>query len=61
MAKSEKPGESGKSGKTGKDRRGEADPNYEKRKAEAEAGAIEIDVHEEKIPEKSVKIRKEES
>ena len=35
--------------------------NYEKRKAEAEAGAIEIDVHEEKVPDRVVKERKEES
>ena len=55
MAKSDK------SGPTGKDRRGQADPNYEKRKAEAESGAIEIDVHEEKVPDRVVKERKEES
>ena len=47
--------------KSGKDRRGEKNPEEEQRKKESEQSAIEIDVHEEKVPDSVVKVRKEES
>tara|TARA_Y100001937_G_scaffold122491_2_gene183748 strand:+ start:97707 stop:97871 length:165 start_codon:yes stop_codon:yes gene_type:complete len=46
---------------SGQERRGQMDPDEQKRKKQAEAGAIEIDVHEEKVPDKVVKIREENS
>ncbi|MCB1169351.1 MAG: hypothetical protein KDK25_03405 [Leptospiraceae bacterium] len=47
--------------KSGKDRRGEKNPEEEERKKESEESAIEIDVHEEKVPDSVVIIREEDS
>ncbi|MCB1137533.1 MAG: hypothetical protein KDK25_07660 [Leptospiraceae bacterium] len=47
--------------KSGKDRRGEKNPEEEQRKQESEESAIEIDVHEEKIPDSVIKVREEDS